>query len=126
MVAQAGPAEVLLLFAGDSLAVQAAAWVRGHPRIGLRLLFPSSVSVVDSAVRGAALALIDATEDKDRAIALLDQAIARIGPRRVAIYTERMHRGLEPRVRSRGSLVMLGPLSQAEWSALLAHATLPA
>ena len=33
------------------------------------------------------------------------------------MYSERMHEGLEMFVRSRGALLLLGPLSEAEWDA---------
>ena len=64
------------------------------------------------------ISVVDATEGPARATAAFVQLIAESGPDCVAVYTEKMHAGLELFVRSRGSLLLLGPMSDASWAGL--------
>ena len=68
-------------------------------------------------MEGADVALIDATDDHAQAADAFSQAVGHVGAGATAMYSERMHEGLEMFVRSRGALLLLGPLSEAEWDA---------
>jgi hypothetical protein len=61
------------------------------------------------------LVLIDATEDPNRARVVLIQATADREDPSVAVYTEAVHAGLELFVRTRGGLLLLGPMNDACW-----------
>jgi hypothetical protein len=73
----------------------------------------------------ADVALIDATEDQFHAAEAFAEAAESLGAGAAAVYTERMHDGLELFVRSRGAQLLLGPLAEAEWDGFFAR-TLPA
>ena len=68
-------------------------------------------------MEGADLALIDATDDHAQAADAFSQAAGKVGVGATAMYSEQMHEGLETFVRSRGALLLLGPLSEVEWDA---------
>lgn len=107
--------EVVLLYPGDSLSQQAAAWGRNHADCAVRRSAVKSLPGIRSALHGADLALIDATDDYPQAIDAFSQARSQLGAEATTIYTERMHEGLEMFVRLHGSLLLLGPLGDAEW-----------
>lgn len=79
-------------------------------------------SQTDSAVRAALSrcrrALIDATEQPTRASRALEFGLDYPGPGAMALYTEVMHPGLELFTRTRGVIMLLGPMGLTEWGCL--------
>ena len=61
------------------------------------------------------MAVIDATEDHALATEAFSQAAMQLGAAGAVMYSERMDDGVELFVRSRGALMLLGPLEEAEW-----------
>jgi hypothetical protein len=76
-------------------------------------------SIIRKVAAGAALSLIDLTEQVCQAMSALDELASILDPRHLMAYTERMHEGLEPFVRVRGILLLLGPLRADQWQAIL-------
>ena len=72
------------------------------------------------------LVLVDASDDHAQAIELFSQSVARLGSRRVAVYTERMHEGLELFVRTQGAWLLLGPLNNRQWEEFFSSMLPPA
>ena len=88
---------------------------RGRDDCRVEAVFGRSATAIGRSLRGADLALVDASEDHAQAIDLFSEAVARLGPRRVSIYSERMHDGLELFVRTQGAWLLLGPLASEPW-----------
>ncbi len=68
---------------------------------------------------GAELAVIDATEDPAQASDAFLQSVGVLSAEAVAVYTERIHDGLELLVRMLGAPLILGPMSMEEWDEFL-------
>jgi hypothetical protein len=107
--------DILLLYPGESLRDQIRLW-RGR-RLGRRIetSFEKSLPEIRGLLRHAGAALVDATDDPSQAADALLQAVTRLGANAAAVYSERMHDGLELFVRVRGSMFLLGPLLDDEW-----------
>ena len=108
-------ATTVLFYPGNALRGQIVAWDRGRHACVFRPSFARSMSGIRKVLERANLVLVDATKDYGRAKAAFTQAVARRGADGVAVYTETMHEGLELGVRSCGALLLLGPLSRAQW-----------
>ena len=118
--------EVVLFYAEESLLFQVAGWVRSEGRFSLRLVSSRDPVIIGHALNDAVVAVVDATRQPGEAMAVLERAIGRLGPRRIAIYSEAMHDGLEIFVRVRGVTLLAGPMSPPEWDAFFtpfAHLT---
>lgn len=109
--------DVVLFYAGKSLLEQAGNWVYGQPNLFLRLVSSCSRPVVNKALSEASAVIVDVTEHPDDAMDVFQYAVGRAESRQLAVYTERSHEGLEIFVRSRGVLLLLGPLNPTEWEA---------
>jgi len=111
---------VAVFYPGNSLMHQVSNWANEHPACGLQLCFPDSVQEVRGAVEttDTTVSIVEATEAPARARAAFVQLLAESRSDCVAVYTERMYAGLELFVRSRGSLMLLGPMSDASWAGL--------
>jgi hypothetical protein len=109
--------EVVLFFAEESLLFQVASWVRSEGRFSMRLVTSRDPVVIARALDDAIVAILDATRQPGEAMAVLERAVPRIGPRRVAVYSEQLHNGLEVFVRVRGVTLLAGPMSPPEWEA---------
>ncbi len=109
---------IAVYYPGNSLMHQVSDWSGGESSCGFQLCFPESVQEIQSAVQGTSISIVDATEEPARATAAFVQLIAEFGPECVSVYTEQMHAGLELFVRSRGALLLLGPMSDASWAGL--------
>ena len=72
-------------------------------------------------LRRAELAVIDATEDPAQASDAFLQSIGVLRADSVAVYTEKMHDGLEILVRTLGAPLLLGPMSMEDWDEYLEH-----
>ena len=99
----------------ESLSGQIARWTQSRDDRTVEPLFGLTVAAARRVLGHAAAALIDAADDREHAIDLFSQAVAVLPGRRVAVYTERMHEGLELFVRAQGAWLLLGPLSGEEW-----------
>ena len=107
--------QVVLLCATQPLVMQAAEWARKHPQFQLRLASATTPGEISSALESAAAVIVDATEDPDRAVDTLEIACDIMGRDRAAVYSEESHNGLEVLVRVRGAMMLIGPMSAAEW-----------
>ncbi|MEI8373559.1 MAG: hypothetical protein WCJ35_12095 [Planctomycetota bacterium] len=110
----------------ESLSRQVALWANQREDCGVELVFGRSALEIRRSLNGADRVLIDASDDHAQAIELFSQSIARLGSRRVAVYTERMHEGLELFVRTQGAWLLLGPLSNRQWEEFFASMPPPA
>lgn len=108
-------ADVLLFYPGGSLNDQIGLWSSRHPERQVETSFERSLPKIRKLLRKTGAAMVDATEDPGQATDALLQAVARLGAKTVAMYTETMHDGLELFVRVRGSLFLLGPLFDEQW-----------
>jgi hypothetical protein len=108
-------AEAVLLYPGEPLTAQIRDWSQQHPECRVWVCDSQSLPEIRRAVENASAVVVDATEDHARAIDAMLQAVAQRGEVAVAVYTEQMHEGLELFVRSRGVLLLLGPLTHEEW-----------
>jgi hypothetical protein len=107
--------EIVLFYPCGSLARQIAAWGRRRVDCVIEPAFTRSFPDMRRALRRADLVLVDATHDYPQAIDAFSQALAQLGSKATTVYTERMHEGLELFVRLHGSLLLFGPLGDAEW-----------
>jgi hypothetical protein len=110
-----GPSDIIVFYPGQSLTEQMAAWRERHPDCNLELSFATTHSGIRNALRHAALALLDATADPDQISEGFAQAVAKLGAYSTAVYSETMHEWLELSVRVRGVLLLLGPMTGAQW-----------
>jgi len=109
--------EVVLFYAEESLLYQVAGWVRSEGRLSMRLVSSRDPIVIARALDDAVVVIVDATRQPGEAMAVLERALPRIGPRRVAVYSEQLHNGLEVFVRVRGVTLLAGPMSPPDWEA---------
>ena len=107
--------EVTVFYASASLLSQVLEWVRASLPIHLRLVSTTRLDGIARALDAADVGIVDATEDPTRVIWPLESGVARIGRERIAVYTARMHEGLEVVTRSLGAQLLLGPLTMREW-----------
>jgi len=110
--------EVVLLYPGKGLLAHAQRLMRARPDCRVRVSRARRLPEIRAAIGRAATVVVDATEDHAQAVDALLQAVARCGRDSVAVYTEQMHDGLEPFVRMRGVLLLLGPMDYFEWDGL--------
>ena len=109
---------IVVFHSGDSLMRQLGVWSDGYPGCNLRLSFAESSLEVYKASRRGTFVLIDATEDSQRArLVVLQVTVGREAPA-VAVYAEAADESLELFVRTRGGLLLLGPMSNASWNAV--------
>jgi hypothetical protein len=106
---------IAVCYPTESLSGQLAQWACRHPDCGLEPVFGRLPLEIRRSLSGADMVLVDASDDHAQAIELFSQSIARLGSRRVAVYTERMHEGLELFVRTQGAWLLLGPLDDRQW-----------
>ncbi len=106
---------IAVCYPTESLSRQVALWARRHEDCGIEPVASRSPLDIRRSVSGADLVLVDASADHAQAIELFTQSIARLGARHVAVYTEKMHEGLELFVRTQGAWLLLGPLDHWQW-----------
>ncbi len=106
---------IAVCYPTESLSRQVALWARQHEDCGIEPVFARSVLDIRRSLFGADRVLVDASDDHAQAIELFSQAVAGLGSRHVAVYTERMHEGLELFVRTQGAWLLLGPLNNRQW-----------
>jgi hypothetical protein len=103
-----------------------ALWARLHEDCGIEPVLGRSAWEIRRSLVGAKRVLVDASDDHAQAIELFSQSIARLGSRHVAVYTERMHEGLELFVRRQGAWLLLGPLTTQQWEEFFSSMLPPA
>jgi len=111
---------IAICYPTASLSFQLARWSRSKRQCMIESCFARKVVDIRRSVQGADFVLVDATGDYAQAIDAYAQAALQVGPKRVAVYSEEMHEGLEQFVRPRGSWVLFGPLGTDDWDALFA------
>lgn len=111
--------EIVLFYPTDSLMRQVAEWAAECPGMSVRVVTPTTPSAVRRALGERSLALLDATERPLQAMDALVHVIEEKGADGAAVYTERVHEGLEIFIRMRGVLLLLGPMPTEEWQDLL-------
>ncbi len=109
---------IAVCYPTESLSRQVALWSRRHEDCGVKPVFGRSALEIRRSLSSADMVLVDASDDHAQAIELFAQSFARLGARRVAVYTEKMHEGLELFVRTQGAWLLLGPLSDGQWEEL--------
>jgi hypothetical protein len=117
---------IAVCYPTESLSRQVALWARSREDCGIEPVFGRSALEIRRSLRGADMVLVDASDDHAQAIELFAQSVAGLGPRRVAVYTERMHEGLELFVRTQGAWLLLGPLNNRQWEEFFSSMLPPA
>ncbi len=117
---------IAVCYPTESLSRQVALWARRHADCGIEPVFGRSVLEIRKSLNGADRVLVNASDDHAQAIELFSQSIARLGARHVAVYTEKMHEGLELFVRTQGAWLLLGPLSNRQWEEFFSSMLPPA
>jgi len=116
---------IAICYPTESLFDQVQQWSREHEDCRVEPVFARSATAIRRSLGDADLALVDASDDQAQAIDLFSQAVARLGARRVSVYTERIYEGLESFVRTQGAWLLLGPLTDEQWedyfSTMLPH-----
>jgi hypothetical protein len=107
---------IAVCYPTESLSGQVAHWAEGRGDCRVESVFARSAMAIRSSLDQAEVALVDASDDHEQAIDLYSQAVARLGARKASVYTERMHEGLELFVRTQGSWLLLGPLTDQQWN----------
>ena len=106
---------IVVGYPSESLSRQVALWAGRHADCGIAPVFGRSAWEIRRWLNGADTVLVNASDDHAQAIELFAQSVARLGSRRVAVYTERMHEELELFVRTQGAWLLLGPLDHGQW-----------
>ncbi len=107
---------IVICYPTESLTGQVVQWAEGRDDCRVDPVFARSAMAIRRSLERADLALVDASDDHEQAIDLYSQAVARLGSRKASVYTERMHDGLELFVRTHGSWLLLGPLTDQQWN----------
>jgi hypothetical protein len=107
---------IAICYPSESLSGQIARWARDRDDCRVEPVYARTAMAIGGALDDAQLALVDASDDHAQAIDLFSQAVARLGARRASVYTEWMHEGLEPFVRTQGAWLLLGPLTDEQWN----------
>jgi hypothetical protein len=113
--------DMLVLYPTQSLVRQIGAWSVRHGECRVETTATRSPREIRAALDRADMVLVDATEDHVQAIDAFALALGSRGASKTAVYTERMHEGLEPFVRQQGILLLFGPLSGAQWEGFFAR-----
>ena len=106
---------IAVCYPTESLTGQVAQWAEGRDDCRVEPVVVRSAMAIRRSLDGADMALVDASDDHEQAVDLYSQAVARLGARKASVYTERMHEGLELFVRTQGSWLLLGPLTDKQW-----------
>ncbi|MGA2034885.1 MAG: hypothetical protein ABSG68_21760 [Thermoguttaceae bacterium] len=116
-----GP-RILLFYPSDSLVQQVNGWASKHEHGAVESCFGRLRPQIHAAIQAADGVLVDATADEAQAMEAFCQAVTCLGSAATTVYTERMHAGLELFVRTRGALLLLGPLDDADWESFFRRA----
>jgi hypothetical protein len=112
---RSGVCQLVVFYPTQSLARQISAWSGRRGDCRVEIAGARRASEVRDVIDRADAVLVDATGDNVQAVDALVMALGGVGVAKTAVYTERMHEGLEPFVRRQGVLLLFGPLRGAEW-----------
>jgi hypothetical protein len=112
---------IVLFYPGSLLAGQIRDWAVGHGGCRASVSFERSLPGIRKSARRAALAIIDASLDPAQGTDAFIQSVSMLTSDSVAVYTEKIHDGLELLVRTFGAPLLLGPMSTEEWEEFLEH-----
>ncbi|HUT09565.1 MAG TPA: hypothetical protein VMY42_03645 [Thermoguttaceae bacterium] len=110
---------IVVFHPGSCLIRQASAWAGKPLHFQVEFSFAQSPFDVRAAVRRAAVAVIDATENPAAAMAVFVHARAELPAGAVAVYSESVCGKMELIVCARGATLLLGPLADATWRGVL-------
>ncbi len=121
------PAEtdVVLFCPSNSLMGQVSDCLGKWPGYTLGACIVRSSSEVREALGGARAVVVDADGDPARTTDAFLQAVGQLGACCVAVYAEETQEELELLVRQHGALLLLGPLSGAQWQGFFQKALKP-
>jgi hypothetical protein len=114
--------ELALFYPTESLHDQVAGQISLYQCTAMVTVSSVQGRAIRKAATSAVLSIIDVTEQVSQAMSALDELAGILDPGQLAVYTERMHEGLERFVRVRGILLLLGPVEAAQWQALFRQA----
>ena len=106
---------IVVFHPGGSLMRQLGVWSGSHPGCNLDFSSAQSLLEIRKVSHHGTFVLIDAVEDPKRARLVTLQVTTLPETPVVAVYTEAADEGLELFVRTRGGLLLLGPMSNAFW-----------
>jgi hypothetical protein len=112
---------IVLFYPGSLLSGQIHDWAEQHGGCRAAVSFERTLPGIRRWARRAALAIIDASSDPAQGTDAFLQSVSTLTSEAVAVYTEKMHDGLELLVRSFGAPLLLGPMSMGEWEEFLEH-----
>ena len=115
--------DIVVFYPCASLARQMAVWARKHAEFRVKPVFSRLAHEIRSSIDGADLVLVDATQDHDQAIDAFSRALGHLGAAGTAVYTERMHDGMELFVRRQGAQLLFGPLAEGQWEGFFGSAS---
>jgi hypothetical protein len=118
-------AGVVLFYPSDSLMGQVSDCLDEWPSCNLGACFGGSLAEVREALGEARTVLVDAAGDPVWTADAFLAAVGRLGASCVAVYVEETREGLELLVRQHGALLLLGPLSRAQWRGFFQKALEP-
>ncbi|MGA2798047.1 MAG: hypothetical protein ABSE63_10735, partial [Thermoguttaceae bacterium] len=110
---------IVLFYPGCLLADQIRDWAEQHGGCRATVSFERSLPGIRKWARRAALAIIDASADPAQGTDAFLQSVSMLTSDAVAVYTEKMHDGLELLVRTFGAPLLLGPMNMNEWEEFL-------
>jgi hypothetical protein len=110
---------IVLFYPEYALSEQIRDWAGQHGGCRVAVSFERSLPGIRKLARQAALAVVDATLDPAQGADAFIQSVNMLSSNAVAVYTERMHYGLELLVRTFEAPLLLGPMSLDEWDAYL-------
>jgi hypothetical protein len=111
---------IAVCYPSESLSRQVAFWADNREDCRIAQIFSRKAMEIRRSLSGADLVLVDASADHAQAIELFSQSVAKFGSRGLAVYTERMHEGLELFVRTQGAWLLMGPLDDRQWEEFFA------
>ena len=117
--------DVVLFYPSDSLMGQVSDCLDEWPGCNLGACFGGSSPEVREALSGARTVVVDAAGNPTHTADAFLQAVGRLGARCVAVYAEESREELELLVRKHGALLLLGPLSRAQWRGFFQKALKP-
>ncbi|OHB66731.1 MAG: hypothetical protein A2V70_08240 [Planctomycetes bacterium RBG_13_63_9] len=109
---------IAMFYPSNSLMHQVSNWASDRPNCDFQLHFPKLLDEMRGVLRRRQISIIDATDDRERALAAFVYAILLGWVDAVAVYTEVMHEGIELFVRSHGVLLLPGPMRDVVWEEL--------
>jgi hypothetical protein len=112
---------IVLFYPNRLLTNQVFDWADRHGGCKTSVAFERTLPGIRKCLRRCELAVINATDDPSQASDAFLQAVSILKCDSVAVYTEKMHEGLELFVRTLGAPLLLGPMNFEEVEDYLEH-----